>query len=191
MVKEQEFWNSEAEKNADFAVWGTGTDNETKKCLDMVNKNLAGAKKIVDFGCGIGRIIFPLAAMNEGTFYGYDFSQSMIKEAHLRKYNRGIDNVHFSDDWDVIPEVDFVYSVVTFQHNNYEDLAISFQRIWDKLNKGGYFQFQFVEGDHHSFLNHKYKYENIVNMLNQIGFDILETEKGIYPEWIWILAKKL
>lgn len=77
-------------------------------------------RRVMDFGCGVGRVVIPLAARVE-TVVGADVSQSMIAEARRNCDVRGVTNVEFVQSTD--PELsglaapfDFIHSFIVFQH---------------------------------------------------------------------------
>jgi 2-polyprenyl-3-methyl-5-hydroxy-6-metoxy-1,4-benzoquinol methylase len=90
--------------------------------LDKIRKHIAPVftiNKALDFGCGVGRLVIPLADVaNEVT--GVDISQSMLNEARKNCDERLINNVHFiksNDDLSLLKDkYDFIHSVIVFQH---------------------------------------------------------------------------
>jgi SAM-dependent methyltransferase len=75
--------------------------------------------RALDFGCGVGRLLVPLAAICEEVV-GVDVSESMLAEAHRNCERRAIDNVRLVRSDDGLTAVrgrfDLVHSVIVFQH---------------------------------------------------------------------------
>ena len=73
----------------------------------------------LDFGCGVGRIVIPLAKRCERVL-GIDISETMLAEARGNLDARGIRNVELlkSDDdlSQIRPGYDFLHSYIVFQH---------------------------------------------------------------------------
>lgn len=90
--------------------------------LDKIKVNIDPdftIKKALDFGCGVGRLIIPLADVaNEVT--GVDVSDSMLKEAKKNCEEREISNVVFVNTNDSLSSLkgkyNFIHSVIVFQH---------------------------------------------------------------------------
>lgn len=76
-------------------------------------------KKALDFGCGVGRLVIPLANLAEEVT-GVDVSDSMLNEAKKNCEARAIKNVvHIKsdDNLSLIKEkYDFIHSIIVFQH---------------------------------------------------------------------------
>ena len=76
-------------------------------------------KKALDFGCGVGRLLIPLADIAENVT-GVDVSDSMLNEARKNCEIRSINNVILAKSDDNLSTIkekyDFIYSFVVFQH---------------------------------------------------------------------------
>lgn len=76
-------------------------------------------KRALDFGCGVGRLVIPLAEICE-TVTGVEISDSMIEEAGKNCSERGISNVKIVKGDDFLSLVsgtyDLVHSYIVFQH---------------------------------------------------------------------------
>lgn len=76
-------------------------------------------KRCVDFGCGVGRLVIPLAGVSEEVI-GIDVSDHMLAEADSNCRKRSIGNVSFvkSDDHltKLTGEYDFIHSCLVLQH---------------------------------------------------------------------------
>ena len=76
-------------------------------------------KRVLDFGCGVGRVSIPLAERSD-TVVGVDISPAMLEEADRNARAEGKNNLRWvlSDDQlsGVEGQFDLVHSCITFQH---------------------------------------------------------------------------
>ncbi len=206
----QNKWNNLAEEDIYKAIWcsrGEVTsdwDEATIQCLEVILKSIPIQPewKVLDLGCGIGRLTKPMAAKCS-EIIGVDFSVEMIEQA--KKYltsvcnvrlvqNNGMDLSLFEDSY-----FDFVYSMITFQH--IPSLAIVENYVSEVariLKSGGYAKLQTCDGDsfasgmisptlYHGHIS-KYCFQRI---LNQANLSIIMIEMGlIRNDWIWATVKK-
>lgn len=108
------------------------------------------SQTIVDYGCGVGRLLIPLSGYMGGYWYGVDISPDMIGNISLQEpYAENIAGLALTDG-DGIPEgfldddtVDQIYSVITLQHvadhTVVRSILESFSRV---LKKQGWFTIQ-------------------------------------------------
>ncbi len=94
-----------------------------KKLWDEIEANFGKDFKPrngLDFGCGVGRLVIPLAERCE-TVVGVDISESMLEEAVRNCESRKTDNIKFQQTDEFIEgseKFDFIHSFVVFQHIN-------------------------------------------------------------------------
>lgn len=88
----------------------------------------------LDFGCGTGRIVIPMAAHCHVT--GVDVSPAMLREAERNAAAHGITNVRFTDTIDDGP-YDLVHSYIVFQHIPVKRGLALTGRLFDVLSKEG------------------------------------------------------
>lgn len=114
--------------------------------IDHVFKNLRRLnnsfrpRHSVDFGCGVGRLLIPLAhASAEVT--GVDVSETMLAVAENNMRNRNIGNVRLVRSDDTLSALpagfEFVHSVIVFQHIPVRRGEALFSTLLDKLAAGG------------------------------------------------------
>ncbi len=76
-------------------------------------------RRALDFGCGVGRLVIPLAGLSEQVT-GLDVSESMLREARANCDARGLKNVALMKSDDRLASLngkfDFIHSFVVFQH---------------------------------------------------------------------------
>jgi len=73
----------------------------------------------LDFGCGVGRLVLPLAG-HFGTVVGVDISDAYLAEAARNRDRKGVTNVEFTDSLDDLAaqrrRFDLVHSYIVFNH---------------------------------------------------------------------------
>jgi 2-polyprenyl-3-methyl-5-hydroxy-6-metoxy-1,4-benzoquinol methylase len=111
--------------------------------LDEVGKHVApgfAAKRALDFGCGVGRLVIPLAAVTEHVV-GIDVSVSMLQEARVNCEQRGVTNADFHKGDDELSAIrgkyDFIHSYIVFQHIPVRRGMAMYRRLLDILDDGG------------------------------------------------------
>ena len=94
----------------------------------------------LDFGCGVGRLVFPLAARAE-TVYGIDISRPMLAEARANAERKGISNVVFQQSDEFMssdePKFDLLHSSIVFQHIEPKLGLDILEKMLNQLNPGG------------------------------------------------------
>lgn len=94
----------------------------------------------LDFGCGVGRIVVPLAAIADHVT-GVDVSQSMLDEAKRNCLARATDNVDFMNADGITPswhqKFDFVHSFIVLQHVPAARGERIFANLVSALKQGG------------------------------------------------------
>ena len=102
----------------EFYTTGRAVIDDLESRLDKLGKPLGGGTAI-DFGCGVGRLTFPLSQRFQ-TCYGIDISCSMVEFASTQK-ERGT-NCTFTENtttrlhWLENASIDLIYSAIVFQH---------------------------------------------------------------------------
>ncbi|MFH1290648.1 MAG: class I SAM-dependent methyltransferase [Nanoarchaeota archaeon] len=113
VLTEKKQWDS-----SDFFRDGISEIGEVRDYLKK-NKLNIGKKRVLDFGCGVGRLTQALAPFFKES-YGVDISENMIKKA--REYNKFGNKckylVNVKDNLRIFPDdhFDFIYSSITLQH---------------------------------------------------------------------------
>lgn len=97
-------------------------------------------KRGLDFGCGVGRLVIPMARCFSEVV-GLDISKSMLKEARKNCEAKDIKNVllELSDDGltRLKGEFQFIHSYIVFQHINARRGTALFEKLLDHLAPGG------------------------------------------------------
>jgi len=94
----------------------------------------------LDLGCGVGRLVIPLAARSDDVL-GVDISEKMLGEAARNCTDRGIDNAEFMQTDDFLASkdqsFDFIHSFIVFQHIDPETGLGIVQKMLDDLADDG------------------------------------------------------
>jgi 2-polyprenyl-3-methyl-5-hydroxy-6-metoxy-1,4-benzoquinol methylase len=97
-------------------------------------------KRALEFGCGVGRILVPLARLADEAV-GLDVSPSMLAEAQRNCDDEGIKNVTLVRSDDVVSGLsgtfDFIHSFIVFQHIPVERGRTIFSSLLRHLSCGG------------------------------------------------------
>lgn len=107
------------------------------------------ATTVVDFGCGVGRLLVPLAAPAERA-YGIDVSAPMLDATRKRLAQERLDNttlVHtITELAEAGVQADLVHSQIVFQHMPVEAGEQAVRELLGLLRPGGWGALQFYLG---------------------------------------------
>jgi 2-polyprenyl-3-methyl-5-hydroxy-6-metoxy-1,4-benzoquinol methylase len=111
--------------------------------MDFIHQNINPdfhPKNSVDFGCGVGRLLIPIARESISAV-GIEVSPSMMKEAKVNCQLMGVHNVQFVKTADELASsrdrFDFVNSFIVFQHIPPKRGYEIFQQLLALLQDGG------------------------------------------------------
>jgi len=97
-------------------------------------------KRILDFGCGVGRLLVPFALLADEVV-GLDVSPSMLEEARRNCDERQLCNVrllHSDDDLSALSGTfDLIQSFIVFQHIPVQRGRAIFGKLLEHLSPGG------------------------------------------------------
>ena len=104
-------------------------------------------KRVLDFGCGTGRLVIPLAEMADYVL-GLDVSDSMLLEAQKNCNAYALNNVHLLKSDDTLSCLDgcfdFIHSFIVFQHIPVKRGKRIFAKLLNHLADGGICAVQFT-----------------------------------------------
>ncbi|MGI0011640.1 MAG: methyltransferase domain-containing protein [Nitrosopumilaceae archaeon] len=191
---EHEFW--ESGKTERDNILG----NNSKRYDLITDGKNPKEMKVLEIGCGIGRILIPMATIF-GEAVGVDVSSEMIKisQKHVKKIsnckifeNNGSDLSMFPDNY-----FDFCYSYIVFQHIPEKAIVKNYIKEVSRILKSGkIFRFQ-VHGDYDKnptdgttwngvhFTSHE-----MHQIANESKFVILE-EEGQNDRYYWLTFKSI
>tara|TARA_R100000231_G_C5301607_1_gene157699 strand:- start:386 stop:1006 length:621 start_codon:yes stop_codon:yes gene_type:complete len=146
-----------------------------KDAFDIIEKcNLNKEQKILEFGCGDGRILRHLN--NLLNVQGVDIVQKFIEESHNFNLKTCLLDELKENDFNII------YSLTVFIHLNKDDSKKALQYIYDHLKKGGLAYLQILvygfDKDGTEFINLNFwKKETLIKMAQEIGFKVKHIEE--------------
>lgn len=115
-------------------------------------------KRALDFGCGVGRLLIPLAGIS-GEAVGVDVAPRMLELCQQNLALAGLKNgsVVLGDDTlsRVEGEFNFVNSYIVLQHIPPERGIVLIGRLLELLAVGGVFSLQFTYAKERKFLQHE------------------------------------
>jgi 2-polyprenyl-3-methyl-5-hydroxy-6-metoxy-1,4-benzoquinol methylase len=154
----------------------------TETFLDLIKSNNNDWNNVLEIGCGIGRLLAPLADMyKDCNFYGIDISDKMIELAPKR------DNIKYQE---LANNLDLVYSMLVFQHIEHQEKIKYIKLAYDNLKNGGNLFFQFVIGEENSPYSYQTSEFEINKILNSVGFHSLVFSNYMHHEWMFVKATK-
>ncbi|QSX73554.1 methyltransferase domain-containing protein [Lysobacter arenosi] len=107
----------------------------------------------LDFGCGVGRLVIPLARRADRVT-AVDISPSMIAEARRNCDAAGVSNVTFIESDDGLSrasgEFDLVHSHIVLQHIPWRRGRVILQSLADRVSPGGCLAVQILTGHNDS-----------------------------------------
>jgi len=133
------------------AFFSTG-DAHVVQLLDLifrvVNPEFV-VNRVLDFGCGVGRLAIPFARHAQGVD-GMDISASMLKEARVNAAHFDVDNVAFLESDDELTEATGLYSLVhsyvVLQHVPLRRGMRLLGQLIDRIEPGGVGAFHVTYG---------------------------------------------
>lgn len=193
-------WAAEArlsEQAAMLAVWaGDDWDDGIALCRKYIEPlDDAGNGRVLDIGCGIGRLLKPLAlAWPEVQFIGLDPTIEMIRHAQASIVG-DLPNVEYilggCDELGEAAPIDVAYSVLTFQHLPLIDQRAYVAAIYQILDRPGRFSLQFVVDGEEGPLSHPVPVADMVEWCEEEGFRITHVHPvPEFPTWAWLTAVK-
>lgn len=192
---EQNYWNDIASKD-DYRIHICDSWISDQDCFDMISQEFSNPKRMLEIGCGIGRLTLPMAMkFPTAKIVGVDISDKMLlrfKALHGKPRNIKL----VCNDGRSLPKLfkpyDAVYSMLTFQHIDKEGIREYIKEISSVMDKGGIFRFQFVQGEENSAFSQQYYRGEILMMLMSNGFKVKDIQINlIHEQWVWITAIKI
>ena len=130
---------TDAMKNEFFESGRIHIEHILETCRRHLDRSFA-PKRALDFGCGVGRIVLPLAKM-AGQVVGVDVAESMLEEARKNCTEQALRNVRFLKSDDELSlldgSFDFIHSYIVFQHIPIVRSRRIFAKLIDCLAEGG------------------------------------------------------
>ena len=122
-----------------FASGRVHVEHVLSACRKYVDPAFA-PKRVLDFGCGVGRLVLPFAAVAREVV-GVDISEAMLAEARRNCVERGALNVELykSDDalTQLVGHFDLMHTAIVFQHIDTQRGTKIFRRLLEHIAPGG------------------------------------------------------
>lgn len=137
----------------------------------------------VDFGCGVGRVLLPLAT-ESGKAVGVDVSDTMLAIARKHASEKSLKNVQFVKSDDELSELpsgyDLLHSVIVFQHipppRGYHLLG----NLLQKLQSRGFFYLQLTFAKDRRFLENSMRHVQVYRT-EEASLSVLEDTPAADP----------
>lgn len=130
---------SDRGKKAFFETGERYIDSIVKTVHEGLDPNFQPTRAL-DFGCGVGRLVIPLARICKSVV-GVDVSEGMLSEAENNSRQQGLANVSFVKGDDALSRIsgtfDFIHSFIVFQHIPPERGIAIFERMIELLKNDG------------------------------------------------------
>lgn len=196
--KHWDFWLNKAKEDEDYADPNIPTDKTVEALVSAFPED---PRMILEIGCGFGRLTREIKKLYPKAYVkGFDINEKVLDKAALlsgykRSSNPTSDRVPLyyfnSGDLSGKSKDDVIYCVQVFQHLPANEKREYIRQVYGRLNPGGIFRFQYIEGDADTFLTHDARWEDIKKWLLDAGFQIFDVQKNLLvPRWTWVTAQK-
>lgn len=132
---------------------------------------------ILDFGCGIGRIIKFLKAKEK---HGADASAKFLKNIDDKTVE-----THYSDGLNLIKDYDyfdFIFSIMVFQHNDKKFHPTILKNLYKILKPSGKIYIQFPKKPNEYYVEtpfvNLYEKEELINLFSGANFKDIQVDEG-------------
>jgi 2-polyprenyl-3-methyl-5-hydroxy-6-metoxy-1,4-benzoquinol methylase len=132
--------NLTQQAKAEFLESGKNDVNHVLAICKRYFDNGFSPKRVLDFGCGVGRLVIPFAEIAEQVV-GLDVSESMLEEARKNCSEHFVKNVSLLKSDDGLSSLtgyfDLIHSCIVFQHIPVERGKKIFANLLNHLEEGG------------------------------------------------------
>lgn len=121
------------------AVYFSSSRNRAWEEVNQTIKLLPKKAKILDLGCGNGRLLLSLPTDCE--YYGIDFSEGLIEEARKLHPGKKFELIDMTSDefWTHIDEYDAIFAIASLHHLEGKYHKALLNKCFESLKPGGYF----------------------------------------------------
>lgn len=134
--------------------------------------------RALDFGCGVGRLLLPLARISEEAV-GVDVAPRMLELARQNLDAAGLTNASLVLGNDALSHVDgefdFINSYIVFQHIPPERGIAIMAKLLNRLRVGGVFSLQMTYAKERKFLLHEGRVANYYRRSGNIIHDLVPS----------------
>lgn len=168
-----------------------------RACMCAVVEAIPLAGRVLDLGCGLGRLAIPLAALYPDVeIVAVDISPIMLAQAEASAAVAQTENVTFlQGDGRTLPDVgriDAAYCVLLFQHLGIDAVRHYMGEVASVLVRGGRFVVQHVYAEHQpAFLSNAHSAETLSMLGELAGLRWIDSRRElVYPSWAWSVWEK-
>ncbi len=150
----------------------------------------------VDFGCGVGRLVFAMAD-HANRVIGVDVAEPMLEVARQRARDLGIQNTEWATTLPAGGGVDWINSLIVFQHIPPARGTVLFEELVQLLRPGGFVSVQvtFFRDQRHTGEVHRdlgdYRYDGevveLLTMAPEVGVGGMSMYDYDLNRIFWIL----
>lgn len=191
--EDDRFWRDEADPEVDIFDPSVSAD----ECLSVILPELTryvdlDSARIVEVGCGIGRLTGPVAERFPGaTVVGTDISARLLAIAEERASGPVYVLTADLDECDDAQAADAAYSVAVLQHIDNQRKRAMIAQIARALRLGGVAVIQFVEGTHASRCMYDATIDEMRAWCSDSGLRVRTVRRDLlFPRWVWITATR-
>lgn len=175
--------------------WEAGIEACLTQIVPALTDALGEGCKVLDLGCGPGRLTLPLAERHPATIVGVDISPRMVMAARTAATEQRIGNARFMLGNGrklpkTLPRLDGAFSVLTLQHLPHEAQRGYVASVGAKLKPGGVFRFQFVTSKVDHFLSHGVEPTTVIQWCRDARLRPGVVDTGVDESWGWLTARK-
>lgn len=166
--------------------------------LDRLPPSSPRARRALEIGCGLGRLMLPLAPLF-GEIHGVDVSEEMVRRARENLARIPHAHVHLTGGADLAAfadeSFDFVYSYAVFQHIPSRDVVFAYLHEARRVLKpDGIFRFQLnglppAEQPYDTWQGVRISASEIAEFAREQDFQLLALE-GVLTQYQWVTLRK-
>jgi SAM-dependent methyltransferase len=196
--QERAYWNQAAIDDAGYAIlgdapWVPATAHHLQLILDAwTDPNPPST--IAEIGCGIGRLTHGIAgSFPHARVVAFDISPEMVGLANAEM---ALPNIEFrvcdGRNLDVAPDsIDFVYSMLTFQHLPPDATRSWIQSTAQALTSRGVFRFQIVTHTEPGPFSYPIPADTAATWCREEGMTVtFDPDGNSELPWAWLTARK-
>ena len=171
---------------AEFFATGQKLISETFEVLESIRPGFA-PRSALDFGCGVGRLLIPLAERIESVS-GVDISEKMLELSRENLSARGLKAEHLANSVDALPSkrtYDLVQSFIVLQHIPAHQGIRIFDKLLERVSDRGmavlHLTYSATEGWKQTFWTHLKAKTNGLALNNRVLTWLFKTVRGRAP----------
>ena len=189
------YWDDNATPAGVFNVGDMYNEYTRRQAAFIVEQLDVTTGTVIDWGCGIGRLIDPVAeALPHVSVWGLDSSQAMVEEA-AATCRHG----YFSYSLDIFGSVAGAFSVLTFQHLPDDTVKQHLKDLFVILKPGARLVSQWVTSGEEAPMSYPRDWDAIHKLHLAAGFGVprsgffFTTDDVVTQyanDWLWVTAEK-